>query len=167
MTSRTRRRSFPRFMRRFKFCILNFGGEQAAASQADFVFFAHRVEELEDRKRHIALERRRHPAAESQYANVPDLPHAARRGNHQGHLPPRSRLDRHEPRGTNRQPVGHPVQDDVPSNERRRTVPRSRHAQGGRFQAERQSVDQGEDRSFCRFTKRRCFRTTTTGRPTS
>ena len=39
----------------FKFCILNFGGEQAAASQADFVFFAHRVEELEDRNRHIAL----------------------------------------------------------------------------------------------------------------
>ncbi len=28
---------------------------RAAASEADFVFFAHRVEELEDRKRHIAL----------------------------------------------------------------------------------------------------------------
>ena len=111
-------------------------------------------------------QRRRHPAAESQHANVPDLPLAARRGNHQSHLPPRSRLDRREPRGTNRQPVGHPVQDDVPSNERRRIVPRSRRAQGGRFQAERQSVDQGETESFCRFTKRRCFRTTTTARPT-
>ena len=102
---------FPDVDGRFKFCILNFGGEQAATSQADFVFFAHRVEELEDRKRHIALERRRHPAAESQHANLPDLPLAARRGNHQSHLPPRSRLDRREPRGTDRQPVGHPVQD--------------------------------------------------------
>ena len=46
---------FPEVHASFKFCILNFGGEQAAASQADFVFFAHRVEELEDRKRHIAL----------------------------------------------------------------------------------------------------------------
>ena len=46
---------FPEVHASFKFCILNFGGEQAAASQADFVFFAHRVEELEDRTRHIAL----------------------------------------------------------------------------------------------------------------
>ena len=46
---------FPEVDNRFKFCILNFGGELAAASQADFVFFTHRVEELEDRKRHIAL----------------------------------------------------------------------------------------------------------------
>ena len=38
-----------------KFCILNFGGERAAASKADFVFFAHQVEELEDRERHMAL----------------------------------------------------------------------------------------------------------------
>ena len=46
---------FPEVDGRFKFSILNFGGEQAASSQADFVFFTHRVEELEDRKRHIAL----------------------------------------------------------------------------------------------------------------
>ncbi|MBN2580482.1 MAG: hypothetical protein JXB10_15970 [Pirellulales bacterium] len=46
---------FPDVDNRFKFCILNFGGEQAVTSQADFIFFAHRVEELEDRKRHIAI----------------------------------------------------------------------------------------------------------------
>jgi type I restriction-modification system DNA methylase subunit len=46
---------FPEVDGRFKFSILNFGGEQAATSRADFVFFAHRVEELEDRSRHIAL----------------------------------------------------------------------------------------------------------------
>jgi len=46
---------FPDVHASFKFCILNFGGTQAATSQADFVFFAHRVEELEDRARHIAL----------------------------------------------------------------------------------------------------------------
>ena len=45
---------FPEVDNRFKFCILNFGGEQAASSQADYVFFTHRVEELEDRTRHIA-----------------------------------------------------------------------------------------------------------------
>jgi len=46
---------FPEVHASFKFSILNFGGEQAATSKADFVFFAHRVEELEDRTRHIAL----------------------------------------------------------------------------------------------------------------
>ena len=46
---------FPDVDGRFKFCILNFGGEKATAAKADFVFFAHRVEELEDRNRHIAL----------------------------------------------------------------------------------------------------------------
>ncbi len=46
---------FPEVHGSFKFCILNFGGEQAAASEADFVFFVHRAEELDDRKRHVAL----------------------------------------------------------------------------------------------------------------
>ena len=39
----------------FKYCILNFGGSQMTTSQADYIFFVHRVEELEDRARHIAL----------------------------------------------------------------------------------------------------------------
>lgn len=46
---------FPEVDGRFKFCILTFGGEQAATPKADFVFFVHRVEELEDKTRHIAL----------------------------------------------------------------------------------------------------------------
>ena len=46
---------FPEVHASFKFCILNFGGEQAATSQADFVFFAQQIEELEERTRHIAL----------------------------------------------------------------------------------------------------------------
>jgi hypothetical protein len=46
---------FPDVHASFKFCILNFGGAEAETSHADFVFFAHRVEELEDRARHIAL----------------------------------------------------------------------------------------------------------------
>ena len=49
MTSRIPKTFFPEVHASFKFCILNFGGEQAAAAQADFVFFAHHVEELEDR----------------------------------------------------------------------------------------------------------------------
>ena len=46
---------FPEVDNRFKFCILNFGGEQAESARADFVFFTHRVEDLEDKKRHIPL----------------------------------------------------------------------------------------------------------------
>jgi len=40
---------------RFKFSILCFGGERATAAEADYVFFAHDIEELTDPKRHIAL----------------------------------------------------------------------------------------------------------------
>ncbi len=46
---------FPEIDNRFKFCILNFGGEGAGCDEADFAFFLHRVEELEDPKRHIPL----------------------------------------------------------------------------------------------------------------
>ena len=46
---------FPDVHASFKFCILNFGGEQVATSQADFVFFVHHIEELEERTRHISL----------------------------------------------------------------------------------------------------------------
>ena len=41
--------------RSFKFSILNFGGRQVQSSAADFVFFAHDLRELQDRRRHIAL----------------------------------------------------------------------------------------------------------------
>ncbi len=46
---------FPEVHASFKFCILNYGGAEAAAAKADFVFFTHEMEELEDKKRHIAL----------------------------------------------------------------------------------------------------------------
>jgi len=46
---------FPDVDNRFKFCIINFGGEQTKHEQADYVFFAHQMEDLEDRKRHITL----------------------------------------------------------------------------------------------------------------
>jgi len=41
--------------RSFKFCVVLFGGSQRRFNQADFVFFAHRMEDLNDRKRHITL----------------------------------------------------------------------------------------------------------------
>ncbi|MDD3896931.1 MAG: N-6 DNA methylase [Candidatus Peribacteraceae bacterium] len=46
---------FPDIDGRIRFCILNFGGAESATDAADFVFFIHRIEELQDRKRHIAL----------------------------------------------------------------------------------------------------------------
>ncbi len=46
---------FPDVHASFKFCILNFGGEATTTDEADFAFFIHHVEELEDKKRHISL----------------------------------------------------------------------------------------------------------------
>ncbi len=46
---------FPDVDGRFKFCILNFGGSAVRHDAADFVFFAHKMEDLEDRDRHIRL----------------------------------------------------------------------------------------------------------------
>ena len=44
-----RLRVFPDVDGRFKFCILIFGGTQIKTNQADFVFFAHRMEDLEEK----------------------------------------------------------------------------------------------------------------------
>lgn len=46
---------FPEVHASFKFCIINFGGEAVRHKAADFVFFAHAVEELERKNRHIEL----------------------------------------------------------------------------------------------------------------
>lgn len=46
---------FPDVHRSFKFSILNFGGAGAKFDEADFVFFAHGIDELQDAQRHIRL----------------------------------------------------------------------------------------------------------------
>ncbi len=46
---------FPDVHASFKFCILNFGGEAVTTKAADFAFFIHDIEELEEKQRHIAL----------------------------------------------------------------------------------------------------------------
>ena len=46
---------FPDVHHSYKFCILLFGGEKRKYKDADFVFFAHQVEELKESKRHISL----------------------------------------------------------------------------------------------------------------
>jgi hypothetical protein len=46
---------FPDVHRAFKFSILNFRGAEAKSDAADFVFFAHALEDLKERQRHIAL----------------------------------------------------------------------------------------------------------------
>ena len=43
------------FIVRIKFCILLFGGEAKKFKEVDFVFFAHKMDELKDAKRHIVL----------------------------------------------------------------------------------------------------------------
>ncbi len=50
-----RRRAFPDVDNRFKFCTLVFGGAARRHDSADFVFFAHQMEDLEPKKRHIPL----------------------------------------------------------------------------------------------------------------
>jgi hypothetical protein len=46
---------FPDVDGRFKFCIFLFNGEKLHAKAADFVFFAHHIDDLKDRGRHISL----------------------------------------------------------------------------------------------------------------
>lgn len=46
---------FPDVHRSFKFCTLVFGGAQRRHPAADFVFFAHAMDDLGDRQRHIPL----------------------------------------------------------------------------------------------------------------
>ncbi|MEX2172210.1 MAG: DNA methyltransferase [Pirellulales bacterium] len=46
---------FPDVHASFKFCILNFGGAEVSHKPADFAFFIHKVEELEEKQKHIAL----------------------------------------------------------------------------------------------------------------
>lgn len=46
---------FPDVHASFKFCILNYGGSATATKAADFVFFVHQIEQLEDKQRHISL----------------------------------------------------------------------------------------------------------------
>lgn len=46
---------FPDVHRSFKFSILGFTGESLPATEADFVFFAHQIEDVADARRHIAL----------------------------------------------------------------------------------------------------------------
>jgi len=46
---------FPDVDGRFKFTILLYGGSESKHEAADFVFFAHKMEDLESKKRHVAL----------------------------------------------------------------------------------------------------------------
>ena len=50
-----RKKVFPDVDGRFKFCAMLLGGLDAKSEGMDFVFFAHRMEDLRDKKRHIAL----------------------------------------------------------------------------------------------------------------
>ena len=50
-----RQKVFPDVDGRFKFSVLIFGGKESKNPAADFAFFMHRVEELDEKKRHIKL----------------------------------------------------------------------------------------------------------------
>jgi hypothetical protein len=50
-----RQRIFPDVDGRFKFCVLVFGGVGVRTPHADFVFFAHSMNDLKPKNRHIAL----------------------------------------------------------------------------------------------------------------
>ena len=50
-----RKKIFPDVDGRYKFCVLLFGGSGVKKKSMDFVFFAHRMEELKEKKRHIRL----------------------------------------------------------------------------------------------------------------
>jgi len=46
---------FPDVHRSYKFCVLLFGGSKTKSKEVDFLFFAHQIDELKDKKRHIKL----------------------------------------------------------------------------------------------------------------
>jgi len=46
---------FPDVHRSFKFSVLLFGGADRKSPKADFVFFAHKMKDLQDKSRHISL----------------------------------------------------------------------------------------------------------------
>ena len=50
-----RKKIFPDVDGRYKFSVLLFGGSKNKSKSADFVFFAHTMDDLKDDKRHIAL----------------------------------------------------------------------------------------------------------------
>jgi N-6 DNA Methylase len=50
-----RNKIFPDVDGRFKFCVLLLGGSATKAANTDFVFFAHRIDDLSDQNRHISL----------------------------------------------------------------------------------------------------------------
>ena len=50
-----RKKIFPDVHGALKFCALLLGGEKKKFKEADFVFFAHEIDELKDKKRHIIL----------------------------------------------------------------------------------------------------------------
>jgi hypothetical protein len=50
-----RKKIFPDVDGRQKFSVLLFGGSREKSTSVDFVFFAHRMEELQDPKRHVSL----------------------------------------------------------------------------------------------------------------
>ena len=50
-----RKKIFPDVDGRYKFSVLLFGGSKNKSRSADFVFFAHTIDDLKDKKRHISL----------------------------------------------------------------------------------------------------------------
>lgn len=50
-----RKKIFPDVDGRYKFSVLLFGGYKNKSRSADFVFFAHTIDDLKDKKRHISL----------------------------------------------------------------------------------------------------------------
>ncbi len=50
-----RKKIFPDVHGAFKFCVLLFGGQKKKFKQADFVFFAHAMDDLKEKQRHIQL----------------------------------------------------------------------------------------------------------------
>jgi type I restriction-modification system DNA methylase subunit len=50
-----RKKVFPDVDSRYKFCVLLSGGSKTACDKIDFVFFAHAMDELSQKKRHISL----------------------------------------------------------------------------------------------------------------
>ena len=92
---------FPGVHRSYKFCLLTLTGADKPSPQAEFAFFLHRSEQLQDEGRRFTLSPAGFRAVQPQHAHVPRLPHPTRRRHRRQALPSGRRFLEGSPRTVN------------------------------------------------------------------
>ena len=136
---------FPAVHSSYKFSLFTCGNrEKPAAARAEFHILRPRDRGTARPRTPLYPVARRHLAAESQHPHLPDLPLPPRRRARQSDLPARPRTHPQGPgRPTRGEPLGRPVQHDVPHVQRLPSLPNPGTPRSRRLEAGRQRVSQG------------------------